>query len=85
MSDAAFAATPPASGSVIRAVGLHKRFREGTLDVAVKPAMPGGQKFPAGSCFPLVTSRTMLSRLMAIARARRTRASLSGGLLTLKR
>jgi len=35
MSDAAFAATPPASGSVIRAVGLHKRFREGTLDVAV--------------------------------------------------
>lgn len=36
MSDAAFAATPPqASGIVIRAVGLHKRFREGTLDVAV--------------------------------------------------
>ena len=35
MIDAAFAATPPASGSVIRAVGLHKRFREGTLDVAV--------------------------------------------------
>ena len=33
MSDAAFAATPPLS--VIRAVGLHKRFREGTLDVAV--------------------------------------------------
>ena len=35
MSDVAFATTPPASGSVIRAVGLHKRFREGTLDVAV--------------------------------------------------
>jgi len=33
MSDTAFAATPPLS--VIRAVGLHKRFREGTLDVAV--------------------------------------------------
>ena len=33
MSDAAFAVTPPLS--VIRAVGLHKRFREGTLDVAV--------------------------------------------------
>ena len=40
MSERPLAATPP--GCVIRAVGLHKRFREGTLDVAVLQRMLGG-------------------------------------------
>ena len=35
MSESVLDATAPSSASVIRAVGLHKRFREGTLDVAV--------------------------------------------------